>query len=290
MTRYSAALILLCSTALSAVSFAKPARLDPIILDTKPHLEGAFTQGLIVENGEITETSGLYGKSYVVRYDAETNRISQKMTLPRAYFAEGITQVGSNLYMLTWKAGKLFVLRAYSFEFVDTKNYTGEGWGITYDGRHLVTSDGSSLLAFRDVDTFEVERTISVHEGARSWGQLNELEFAHGLIWANVWRSSVILAIDPADGEVVGKADLSKLVEKNNHTPDTSVLNGIAYDESSNAFWITGKLWPERYLVHFIWHKPLPQTRAVPVEPSPPAAPANDSTELPPAANLETSQ
>lgn len=283
MIRYSAGLILLFSAYVSVAAFAKPATLRPIILDTKPHLEGAFTQGLIINNGEITETSGLYGKSYVVRYDAETNRVAQKMTLPRSYFAEGITQVGNNLYLLTWKEGKLFVLRTYSFEFVNTLNYTGEGWGITHDGSHFITSDGSSSLAFRDSETFEVQHTIQVHEGARTWDQLNELEFAQGLIWANVFHDSHILAINPSTGEVVGKADLSDLVAENSRASDKAVLNGIAYDEDSNAFWVTGKLWPKRYLLHFIWHRPLPTSSSAQSAPNPlvPAVPPparNDST------------
>lgn len=287
MTRYLIALTLLFCASSSIPSYAKPARLQPIILDQKPHPEGAFTEGLIIDNDEITETSGLYGESYVVRYDSHNSRILQKMTLPRAYFAKGITQVGNKLYMLTWKAGKLFVLRAYSFEFVETKSYDGEGWGITYDGTHFVTSDGSSRLAFRDFATFEVNYTLGVHEGSKSWKQLKELEYAHGLIWANVWDNPHILAIDPTTGEVVGKADLSELVAANNHSPGNSVLNGIAYDKKTNAFWITGKLWPNRYLVHFVWHKPMvePETAPAPSDaPQDSAAPqefpsqAHDST------------
>lgn len=286
MNRKLIAMIMLVSATFSPLAHSKTAKLEPIILDEKPHIQGSFTQGLLVDNGEITETSGGYGESYVVRYDVKNNRILQKMTLPRSYFAEGITQVGNKLYMLTWKEGKLFVLRAYSFEFVDTLNYTGEGWGIAYDGTHFITSDGSSRLAFRDFNTFEVQYTLGVYEGAKSWSQLNELEFAQGLLWANVFQSSVILAIDPLTGQVVGKADMSELVKENNHTPGESVLNGIAYDESANGYWITGKLWPKRYLVHFIWNKPMV------VPPPAPTAPANggagasgDAAILPPSAN-----
>jgi len=32
---------------------------------------------------------------------------------------------------------------------------------------------------------------------------------------------------------------------------DNRVLNGIAYDPLKKAYWITGKLWPKRYLVSF---------------------------------------
>lgn len=287
MTRHFAALILLFIVSTGTCAYAKPATLEPIILDTKPHLEGTFTEGLIFNNGEITETSGLYGKSYVLRYNAQSNRVSQKMTLPRTYFVKGITQVGNKLYMLTWKEEKLFVLRAYSFEFVETLSYRGAGLGITYDGMSIVTSDGSSNLVFRDLNTFEPIRSVSVQEGSKRWSKLNELEFAHGLIWAAVERSPVILAIDPVTGEVVGKADLQELVNGNNHGSDESVLNGIAYDEQSNAFWITGKLWPKRYLVHFLWHKPavapkppvtLPETSAEESEPLPASGPLTSPT------------
>ena len=237
---------------------AEPAVLKPIILENQNHISGLFTAGLIADKGEITETSGQEGSSYVVRYSSKDNRILQKMDLPSTYTARGITEVGNKLYLLTLKQHKLFILRSYSFEFVESLNFSGEGWGIAYDGMSFITSDGGSRLQFRDSKSFEVHRSLGVYEGAKNWRKLSELEFAQGLIWATVEQSPIILAVDPTTGEVVGKADLSDLVQENQLADGEATPSGIAYDKEANGFWITGPHWQSRYLIRFIWYKPLP--------------------------------
>lgn len=223
------------------------------ILEVKDHSPAAFTQGLVQHGEWITETSGLYGASYIVQYHAETGEQRRRLDLPDHLFAEGITWMDGSLYMLTWKAGKMWVLDPDTLSVNNKVRYLGEGWGLTHDGERLIMSNGSDQLLFRCVDTFAVERTVAVHEGERSWRNLNELVYAEGLIWANVWLSPYILAIDPESGRVMGKVDFSELVEKNSTNPSHTVLNGIAYDQSSSTYWITGKHWPNRYRVRFIW-------------------------------------
>jgi glutamine cyclotransferase len=251
---------------ISADGFADAARLTMELVDQKPHFAQSFTQGLIVNGDEITESSGLYGQSVLVRYSAKDNHLIKKLALADNYFAEGTTQVGDKLYLLTWKEQKVFIINAETFTVETTLPYDGEGWGITYDGKNLITSSGSDQLVFRDPHTFKVVRSVTVHEGERRWNQINELEFSQGYVWANVWQDTVILAIDPKNGEVKGKLDLSDLVAKNNHTPYSSVLNGIAYDAQAKAFWITGKLWPNRYLVKMIWPQSTAKSPSIPTQ------------------------
>lgn len=234
------------------------------VIATKEHDRRIFTQGLVLKGKVLTESSGLYGKSFLIQYDVETGAVERRIDLPRQYFAEGITEFNGLFYLLTWQAGRVLVLDAQSLRQVATQPFTGEGWGLTHNGQHLIMSNGSDTLSLRNAGDFSVVDTLQVKDGDRPVHQLNELEFAEDLIWANVWQEPVILAIDPQTGAVKGTADLSELVRPNNTHPGQSVLNGIAYDPDQRAFWITGKWWAKRYLVRFHW----PQIPPLPAPPS----------------------
>lgn len=230
-----------------------PKKIAYEILAVYPHDTNTFTQGLVINGDVITETSGLYAKSFLVQYNALSNEILRGQILPRDIFAEGITELNGRFYVLTWHAEKAFVFNAQTLVQEQTLTYTGEGWGITHDGEHLITSDGSNVISFRTPEDFSVVKTLQVGDGTRTWNQLNELEFAEQRIWANVWQTPLLLAINPASGQVEAIVDMAELDRINNHMPGHSVLNGIAYDPERQAYWITGKLWPNRYLVRFNW-------------------------------------
>lgn len=230
---------------------AEPQVISYTVLATHPHDSRSFTQGLVIDGDVITETSGLYGKSFLMQYHALSGEVLQRLDLPKDIFAEGITRFNTQFFMLTWHAGKAFVYDAQTLEHQKNLDYSGQGWGITHDGEHLITSNGSDTLSFRRPSDFAVVRTLHVHDGERSWDQLNELEFADGYIWANVWQLPLILAIHPQTGRIAGVVDLSELDSVNNRVPGQSVLNGIAYDPKRQAYWVTGKWWPNRYLVQF---------------------------------------
>lgn len=223
------------------------------LLQEAAHDESLFTQGLILHREHFTESSGLYGRSFVRLYHAQTGQIQQEIKLPRKHFAEGLVRVDSLIYMLTWKAGILYVLNAETLKPRYQLRYKGEGWGLTFDGERLIMSDGTDKLYFRDKKSFNILETISVRrklpdgsEKPVSW--LNELEYANGSIWANVWHSSTLLRIDPKSGQVSGTVDLDDLVKLNFRRAGMT-LNGIAYDSQRAAFWVTGKHWPKRYLI-----------------------------------------
>lgn len=245
----------LLTTALLCLLLCQPARaeqtLRAVVIEQKPHDPTLFTQGLILHGGDLYESSGLYGKSFIRRYDAQTQEIKNELALPAHYFAEGLTLFDQQLIVLTWKAGRALVYDPHSFAFKGQRSYAGDGWGLTHNGSELITSDGSATLYFRDATTFTVKRTLQVRNKWRKYRHLNELEYAASYIWANVWQSPLILKIAPHTGEVVALANLRDLVRQNSARPGHSVLNGIAYDAERDAFWITGKLWPRRYLVRF---------------------------------------
>lgn len=206
-----------------------------------------FTQGLFFDGQSWWESSGLYGRSWLAEYtDPGANPIRRKW-LAANRFAEGLTVLGDKIYLLTYRAGELQVFRRNDLSPVGLRHYAGEGWGLTSDGQSLIMSNGSNELTFRDAQTFAVERRLKVHGGGEKWQLLNELEYAHGMIWANIWQDSRVIAIDPDTGEVRGMLDIGRLAPESRH-PDI-VANGIAWDQAQNGLWVTGKFWPRLYLI-----------------------------------------
>jgi len=228
------------------------------ILAERSHKTSLFTQGFLVKDGNFYESSGLYAKSQLVSYPiAEpestwaklTAPFTQKQRIPDRFFAEGLTLLNNKLYLITWQENTAFVYDAATFSLQKTFNYTGEGWGLATDGKHIIRSDGSSQLFFHNADTFTVEKTINVKFKYEAILNLNELEYAEGFIWANIWHDNRIVKINPATGDVVGVIDFSEIAKGLKLKDGESVLNGIAYDANKKAYWITGKQWPKMFLV-----------------------------------------
>jgi glutamine cyclotransferase len=210
-----------------------------------PH---AFTQGLVYVDGHLYESTGLRGQSSLRMVDLNTGRTLQKYDLPGEYFGEGLTDWGATLVQLTWEAHKGFVYDRFTFSLIRTFSYEGEGWGITHDDKQLIMSDGTSYLRFLDPTTFRETRRIHV-VGPNGQGieDLNELEYVHGEIYANVWHSDRIARISPKNGKLLGWIDLSGLRDQSTMSNPDAVLNGIAYDAKDNRLFVTGKLWPKLY-------------------------------------------
>ena len=215
------------------------------VIAVYPHDSRAFTQGLIYENGILYESTGLYGESSLRKIDLATDDILQMVKLSYDYFAEGLTLHNNILIQLTWKSNVAFLYDKDSLELIGTFAYPYDGWGITHDGRMLITSDGSAVIRFLDSEDFSELKQIRVHSRDRVIDQLNELEYINGKIYANVWRSDLIVIIDPDTGQVMGWVDLTGLEEKSDN--QENVLNGIAYDAENNRLFVTGKRWPHLY-------------------------------------------
>jgi glutamine cyclotransferase len=214
----------------------------PAILAQRPHDPSAFTQGLLFANGVFLESTGGYGASSLRRVDPATGHILVSLPLAKNVFGEGLARLHRELFQLTWREHRCFVYDEATFEKRREMAYEGEGWGLTSDGEALIMSDGSAVLRFLEPGSLGVVRTINVHEGTRKLDRLNELEWVHGEILANLWGSTAIARIDPRSGEVLGRLDLSRLPEPHHDDPD-AVLNGIAYDEPNDRLFVTGKRW-----------------------------------------------
>jgi glutaminyl-peptide cyclotransferase len=216
-----------------------------------PHDPRAFTQGLVIRGGRLYEGTGQYGASTLRRVDLATGNVEKLRSLTQEYFGEGIAVLGNKIYQITWKSGAAFVYDLDSFAVEKTFQYTGEGWGLTDDGEHLIMSDGTATIRFIDPQTFKTVRTIAVHDGDKSIDRLNELEFVNGEIWSNVWYDDRIARISPADGAILGWIDLSTLYPQSARGSE-AVLNGIAYDTAAKKLYVTGKNWPQLYQIELV--------------------------------------
>jgi glutaminyl-peptide cyclotransferase len=227
---------------------AGPARYTYEVVHSWPHDPGAFTQGLVFQNGEFLESTGLNGRSSLREVSLETGKVMRQDTVPSAYFAEGLAVIGDKAYQLTWKGQTGFIYDVPSFELRGTFPYEGEGWGLTTDGKLLVMSDGTSSIRFIDPETFKVVRSIEVTLSGKPVVRLNELEWIKGEIFANVWQTDTVVRIDPKTGEVRGVIDFSFLLPLDQRA-GADVLNGIAYDPAHDRLFLTGKLWPKLFEV-----------------------------------------
>jgi len=203
-----------------------------------------------MHDGSLYESTGLYGHSSLREVDPTTGEVVRQVNLDESLFAEGITVVGETLVMLTWREGLALVFDIESLDVVANHTYAGEGWGLCYDGTHLVMSNGTSELAFRDPDDFSVVSTLQVTDQLGEVSLLNELECVGDRVYANVWGSDSIIAIDKATGEVNLTIDASILAE-NESNEYNDVMNGIAYVPEQDAFLVTGKNWTSMHLVSF---------------------------------------
>jgi len=217
------------------------------VLHSWQHDPGAYTQGLLVHEGRLYESTGQEGESSLRRVELTTGAVQQKVDVARPHFAEGLVAFGGRLYQLTWKSGKAFVYDLATFAVRDTLEYYGEGWGLTTDGESIIMSDGTSRLRFLDPATFAVRRTVDVIDGQSPVSQLNELEYVKGEVWANVWTSDQIVRIDPKTGKVTGWIDLTGLLPRAERTGREDVLNGIAHDAATDKLYVTGKYWPRLF-------------------------------------------
>jgi glutamine cyclotransferase len=221
------------------------------IINDYPHDRNAFTQGLVFENNHLYEGTGLYGRSSLRKIQLETGTILQVRNLSDQYFGEGITIYQNTIIQLTWKNNVGFVYDKDGFHKIEQFHYPREGWGITYDGEHLILSDGTSKLYFIDPETFEEVRQVQVFSNEGPVKHLNELEYVKGQIYANVWQTNLIALISPATGQVTGWIDITELQNLENDNP-TSIPNGIAYDNENDRLFVTGKLWSKIFEIKLV--------------------------------------
>ncbi|MCI4626222.1 MAG: glutaminyl-peptide cyclotransferase [Candidatus Magnetoovum sp. WYHC-5] len=216
------------------------------------HNKANFTQGLQYYNGKLYESTGLYGASSLQRIDVNTGLVELIQTVDDSFFAEGITIVGSQIIQLTWREYTAFVYDLDTLTQEDSFSYSTEGWGLTYDGESLILSDGTSTIYFNEPLSFETKKTIVVTMDGNPVKNINELEYVNGIIYGNIWQDDNIIAICPQNGKVFEVIDASALYNFLEDRQYADVLNGIAYNNDTNTFYLTGKKWDTIFEVSFV--------------------------------------
>lgn len=227
-----------------------PTELHYEIIKVHPHDTSAYTQGLEWDKNRLIEGTGLNGQSFLHVLDSNMKRLSPKVKLEEKYFGEGTTLFKDKIYQLTWRENVVFVYDAVTLKKIKELYWPYEGWGLTHDDSALIVSTGSSNIYYVDPANFSIKKTVGVYNNYGYVSDINELEYVHGKLYANLYLHNNIIEIDPKSGLVKSTIDMSSLlaeagVKKDPRSiNDGYVLNGIAYRENSNSFFITGKCWP----------------------------------------------
>lgn len=224
-----------------------------------PHDTNLYTEGFLFHNGKLFESTGspkeLPQTESVIGIDnLTTGKFSKKIEIDKTkYFGEGIVFLNDKLYQLTYKKQTGFIYDANSFKKIGQFTYNNaEGWSLTTDEKNLIMSDGTNKLTYLNPTNLKPVRILSVTNNGMPQDSLNELEYIKGFIYANVWMNNFIFKIDPTRGKIVGKLDLNLLAQDaRNKNPQVDVLNGIAYDSTTDKIYVTGKLWPNIYQIDF---------------------------------------
>ena len=226
------------------------------VVHTYPHDPAAFTQGLVFRDGVLLESTGR-SPSTIRKVRLEDGVVLQRRQLDPAYFGEGLTVFGDRMLTLTWKDGKGFIWNPETLLPEGEFAYSGEGWGLTHDATRLILSDGTPSLRFLDPVTLTETGHVPVTLQGRPLGQINELEWIDGEVFANIWQTDFIVRIDPATGRITGVIDLSTLMpDRSELDPTDAVLNGIAWDPVGRRLFVTGKNWPKLFEIRLTG--PLP--------------------------------
>jgi len=236
-----------------------PTVLNYTVVNAYPHDTTSYTEGFLVHDGQLFESSGSPNDMSSTRslfgvVDLKTGKINVKAELDKKkYFGEGIVFLNGKVYQLTWQTKVGFIYDAKTFKKIGEFTFpSAEGWGMTTDGTSLIMGDGTSNIYYLDPNNFKLLKIVGVTDNNGPLANINELEYINGFIYANVYQTNYIVKIDPVSGKVLARADLSSLQkEAKLKYPDIDYLNGIAYDSASKKIYVTGKLWPNIYEIKF---------------------------------------
>ena len=218
------------------------------VVATLPHDSSYFTEGLEFYKGKLMESTGLEGKSRLVKYDITSGKVDHQIALDPKFFGEGITVFRDTVYQLTYRESVVHVYDVKDFKKIKELSFRGEGWGLTHDSTALIATNGGNNLFYYQPATFNLIRKVEIMEGDVPAMNLNELEYINGYIYANQWQYNYILKIDPVKGQVVAKMDLTNIVQQEkSQYPNAGDLNGIAYNPETKKFYVTGKNWSKIY-------------------------------------------
>ena len=245
---------------LSAQTCREPTPLRFEIASKIERSELGFTQGLEVRDGQLYESTGRIAgttRINVISFDGQVRTLTD---LGTTVFGEGLTILNDQIYQLTWQDHQVFVYDLAAKRQRAMRN-PREGWGLTNDGTSLIFSDGGPSFYYVDPQTFAVRRTVKVRSTRPGdIPGLNELELVRGRLYGNIFTTWSIVRIDPASGCIDAVADMRGLRDRMSADEkaliDTDsgnyVLNGIAHDNATGTFYVTGKRWKSIFSGRFV--------------------------------------
>lgn len=218
------------------------------VVNTYPHDEKAFTEGLEFFRDTLIESTGQKGGSYFRKFDYKTGFAYKQVNMEPQYFGEGITVIGGKIFQLTWQDNKGFIYNANTLKLEKTFTYDKpvEGWGMTNDGTNIYHSDGTEKIWVMNPETQKMTDYVNVYTGSEKVKSINELEWIDGKIYGNIWQKDAVAIINPKTGSVEGVLDLSAL-RKEVKSKEAEVLNGIAYNPKTKTIFVTGKYWDKMF-------------------------------------------
>ena len=248
-------------TEVKTVEAEKPAVpvLEYSIVATLPHDTLAYTQGLLIHDNKLFESTGSPEnmpelKSVLGIVDMKTGKLDAKVELDKKVypFGEGMVILNGKIYQVTYKEQTGFIYDVKTFKKIGQFNYANkEGWGLTTDGKNVIMSDGTNYLTYFD-EEMKVVKTLAVNENGYAVDALNEMEYIKGFIYANIYTTGYVVKIDPKTGNVVAKINFTPVYYNvRNMNTYAQEMNGIAYDSIADKIYVTGKLWPYMYEVKF---------------------------------------
>jgi glutaminyl-peptide cyclotransferase len=223
------------------------------LVQTYPHNETSFTEGLEIHDGFLYESTGENGKSFIYKTNLKTGQIVKSAKLADKYFGEGITIFNNRIYQLTYKTKIGFIYNLENMALVDSFHFeSAEGWGMTHDEKYLIMDDGTNVLTYLDPTTLKTVKKIQVYDDKDAVVYLNELEYSDGFIYANIWGTNLIVKIDPQTGKVLSRIDLEGIMILSNPDKPIDVLNGIAIDPVTKKMYVTGKFFPKLFEIKLV--------------------------------------
>src|SRR5690554_6258657 len=90
------------------------------VVNSYPHNNQFFTQGLLIEEGRLYENTGRYGQSALMEIRLEDGEVLRSRAMSPRYFGEGIAVADGRIYQLTWRENAVFVYNLETFEPLDS--------------------------------------------------------------------------------------------------------------------------------------------------------------------------
>jgi glutamine cyclotransferase len=230
----------------------KPKAYDLTVVRKYPHDPTSFTQGFLIYNNYLYEGTGTIGESRLRKMDLASGEVLQQQENEKEIFGEGITIFNDKIYQLTYKSGRAFIYDLNTFEPIEEysfRSHTGEGWGLTNNDTALIASDGSAFLYFLSPNDFSEMKRLTVFDNQGEVENLNELEYYNGKIYANLYTTAQLVAIDPNSGQVTDTYLARGIVTQDDVTDNMDVLNGVTFNPGTGNMLITGKYWSKIYEV-----------------------------------------